>query len=340
MNSNGQNKRLRLLLPSDGALHESSLDFLNACGLPVVRKSARSYMANMPAIDGATVLFQRTADITQKVEDGSAELGIVGLDRFLEYRQEDGPVMTVIDDLGFGRCELVLAVPDSWLDVTSVNDLADLAVEFRQQGKQFRITTKYPRLTQRFLFAREIYYFTLVHTSGSLEAAPAAGYADIIADLVASGTTLRENHLRPVEDGTILASQACLVGNKQLLLQAPQTLNLAKAILETVEGHLKAESYFRLTVNVQGKSPEAISSGILSRPELAGLQGPTISNVYNLDNSDWYSINLLVPRDSLLKAVEHLRSVGGKDMAVSHIDYLFKDECDSYQRLVESGQVS
>ena len=329
---------LRLALPSDGALYEPCLAFLRDCGLPIGRPSARRYLASIPAMEGAEVLFQRAADITQKVEEGSAELGIVGLDRFLEYRREATPVVPIIEDLGFGRCDLVLAVPDPWLDVTSVNDLADLALEFRQKGSQLRIATKYPRLTQRFLFAREIYYFNLVQTSGSLEAAPAAGYADIIADLMASGTTLRENHLRPLEDGTILTSQACLVGNRELLLKAPQTLNLAKTMLETIEGHLKAGSYYRLTANVRGPSPEAVSADILSRPELAGLQGPTISNVYNLDAQDWYSVSLLVPRDSLLEAIEHLRGVGGKDIAASQVSYLFKDQCDSYRHLLESGQ--
>ena len=327
---------LRLVLPSDGDLYEGCLAFLRACGLPVERQRRR-YTADIPAVKGAVALFQRTADITQKVEEGSAELGVVGFDRFLEYRREGTPAVCLVEDLGFGRCDLVVAVPDAWLDVTSVNDLADLAVEFRQQGRQMRIATKYPRLVQRYLYSHGIYYFTLVQASGSLEAAPAAGYADLSADLVSSGMTLRDNQLKTLDDGTILESSACLIGNRGLLQRSERTLQMARAVLETIEGHLKARSYFRITANVRGASAEAIGADILSRPDLAGLQGPTVSRVFNLDDTDWYAVSLLVPRESLLEAVDHLRSSGARDIAASQVSYLFRGECDSYRYLLESG---
>ena len=230
---------LRLVLPSDGDLYDGCIAFMRACGMPVERQRRR-YTAEIPAVKGAVALFQRTADITQKVEEGSAELGVVGFDRFLEYRREGTPVVCLVEDLGFGRCDLVLAVPDSWLDVGSMNDLADLAVEFRQQGKQLRIATKYPRVAQRFLYSHGIYYFTLVQASGSLEAAPAAGYADLIVDLVSSGMTLRDNRLKTLDDGMILESSACLVGNREMIKRSERTMQTARAVLETIEGHLKA----------------------------------------------------------------------------------------------------
>ena len=128
-----------------------------------------------------------------------------------------------------------MAVPDSWLDVSSVADLADLALEFHQEGKQLRIATKYPRMLRRYLFDRGINYFTLVLTSGSLEAAPTAGYADLIADLTATGTTLRENRLKMLEDGTILVSQACLIANPLELAKSDRSLDLARSLTEMLE---------------------------------------------------------------------------------------------------------
>ena len=231
---------VRLALPSDGELHESTLAFLRACGISVVRPNSRRYTAYIPSLPGAEVLFQRTADITQKVEEGSAELGITGLDRYLEYRHDGSRVVTLIDDLQYGRCDLVLAVPDAWLDVSSVEDLADLALEFRQEGKQLRIATKYPRLLRRYLFGRGINYFTLVPASGTLEAAPAAGYADLVADLSATGNTLRENRLKTLEGGTILSSQACLMGNPSLLVASKESLSPARSLMEMVEAYLRA----------------------------------------------------------------------------------------------------
>jgi ATP phosphoribosyltransferase len=323
-------------LPSDGALHEASLAFLEASGLTVLRPSARRYTAWIPALAQVEVLFQRTADITQKVEEGSAELGITGLDRYLEYRSDEDRVVTLIDDLQFGRCEFVLAVPDSWLDVTSVADLADLALEFRQSGKQLRIATKYHRLLRRYLSERGINYFTLVSASGTLEAAPAAGYADLIADITSTGVTLRENRLKTLEEGTILVSQACLIGNPLLLATPPARRNAARSIAELMEAHLRAEPFYRLTANVRGPSAESVSATILARPDLAGLRGPTFARVYNVEEQDWHSVSLLVKKEKLMEAVDHLRGCGAMDIAASQVSYLFDGHSQAYQNLFDS----
>ena len=183
------NGSLRLAISSDGALFEPTQSFLRSCGIGVSRSNPRRYIADIPALPGVTVMFQRGADITPKVEEGSADLGIVGLDRYLEMRSEGGDSGVVIDDLDFGRCHLVLGVPDSWVDVVSLADLADLSMEFRQQGRDLRIVTKYSRLVERFLLRSGINLFSLVHSSGTLEAAVAMGFADMIADVSESGTT-------------------------------------------------------------------------------------------------------------------------------------------------------
>ena len=324
---------VRLVLPSDGELHDPTLQFMRACGLEVRRPSSRRYTGTVPALPGVAVLFQRTADITMKVEEGSAELGITGLDRLIEYRSDEGRVTSIIDDLRFGRCEFVLAVPDSWLDVVSVADLADLALEFHQEGKQLRIATKYPRLLRGYLFQKGINYFTLVPTTGSLEAAPAAGYADLIADITATGTTLRENGLKTLEEGTILVSQACLVANPIELSMSDRALSLARSLAETMESYLRAQPYYRLTANVQGASEQQVSATILARPQLAGLRGPTIARVYNLEEQDWYSVSLLVKKDMLLEAVEHLRDAGALDIAASQLSYLFDGGSKSFRQL-------
>ena len=333
--ANGAKPLLRLILPSAGDLYESSLSFMEGCGLNVVRPRARRYTAVIPSLPGVEVLFQRTADITQKVEEGSAELGLTGLDRLLEYRTDENQVVPLIEDLRFGRCEFVLAVPESWLDVTSVADLADLALEFRQDGKQLRIANKYPRLLQRYLFAKGINFFTLVPASGTLEAAPTAGYADLIADLTATGTTLRENGLKTLDEGTVLVSQACLIGNPDLLAASPVGLQLARSIVELMEANLRAEPYYRLTANVRGSSAQEVSALVLSRPDLAGLRGPTVARVYNVEEQDWHSVSLLIKKDKLLEAVDHLRSCGAIDIAASQVSYLFDEHSHAYQNLFE-----
>ena len=324
---------MRIALPSDGELYDSTIAFMRACGLTVSRPNSRRYTGTVPAIPGVEVLFQRTADVTQKVEEGSAELGVTGLDRVLEYRNDEARAAVLIEDLEYGRCEFVMAVPDSWMDVTSLSDLADLALEFRQEGKQLRIATKYPRLLRGYLYERGINYFTLVPASGAMEAAPAAGYADLIADLTATGVTLRENQLKQLDEGTILASQACLIANPILLSVSREALALARSIVELMEGHLRAEPYYRLTANVRAVSAEEVSSTVLARPDLAGLRGPTVARVYNIEEQDWFNVSLLIKKDQLLEAVDHLRDCGAIDVAASQLSYLFNGHSEAYENL-------
>ena len=324
---------LRMALPSDGELYDSTMEFMQACGLTVSRPNPRRYTGTVPSIPGVEVLFQRSADVSQKVEEGSAELGITGLDRVLEYRNDEGRASVLIEDLEYGRCEFVMAVPDSWMDVTSLSDLADLALEFRQEGKQLRIATKYPRLLRSYLYERGINYFTLVPASGAMEAAPAAGYADLIADLTATGVTLRENQLKQLEEGTILSSQSCLIANPLLLSTSTATLALARSIVELMEGHLRAEPYYRVTANVRASSPEEVSSTVLARPDLSGLRGPTVARVYNVEEQDWFNVSLLIKKGQLLEAVDHLRNCGAIDVAASQLSYLFDGHSEAYQAL-------
>ena len=338
MSAQEQNKRngkalLRLALPSDGELYDSTMNFMRACGLTVLRPNSRRYTGTVPSIPGVEILFQRSADVSQKVEEGSSELGITGLDRVLEYRNDEGRASVLIEDLEYGRCEFVMAVPDSWMDVTSLSDLADLALEFRQEGKQLRIATKYPRLLRSYLYERGINYFTLVPASGAMEAAPAAGYADLIADLTATGVTLRENRLKQLDEGTILTSQSCLIANPILLSTSGEALALARSIVELMEGHLRAEPYYRVTANVRASSPEEVSSTVLARPDLAGLRGPTVARVYNVEEQDWFNVSLLIKKGQLLEAVDHLRGCGAIDVAASQLSYLFDGHSEAYQAL-------
>ncbi len=331
MNGNGV---LRLAVPSDGALHEPCLSFLRACGIGVMRTNLRRYTAEIPSLPGTTVLFQRSADITPKVEDGSADLGIVGYDRYLELRREGGSTNVVIEGLGFGHCELTIGVPDSWVDVSSLADLADLSLEFRSQGLEFRVATKYPRLVERFLLSNGINYFSLVHSSGTLEAAPAMGFADIIVDISSSGTTMRENRLTTISGGSIMQSESCLIGNRELLAADEAKLDRAKALVDLIEGYLRSQEVYSVTANMKGESPDEVAGYILRHADISGLRGPTISKVHTQDGEGWYAVTIIVEKDKLLAAVERLRQIGSSSVTVSKPNYVFQSECSAHSRLV------
>src|SRR5215211_1467820 len=147
--SRAHNSSLRLALPSKG-MEESTLTFLRSCGLPVDRSNPRQYRATIRALDGAEVLFQRAGDIFSKVDEGSADLGITGFDIVSEHRYEDDSVLILHPELGFGQCALVLAVPDGWIDVESVADLAEISADVRARGRDLRVATKYVNLSRQF----------------------------------------------------------------------------------------------------------------------------------------------------------------------------------------------
>jgi ATP phosphoribosyltransferase len=326
---------LRLALPSEGALFDSTGAFLRDCGLGVQRVSDRRYTAVIPALAGVDVLFQRSSDIPGEIDGGSADIGITGLDRFLEIHQEGGDSLVLFEDLGFGSANLVIAVPDGWLDVTSLTDLADLALEFRRRGQNLRIATKYQRLVSRALHTQGIDYFTLVHASGGLEAAPVMGYADLIADISASGTTLRENGLRPLVDGVVCQSQASIIGNRRLLAADEEKLAATREILERVESHLRGTEFQRVSANIEGPSAEQVAETVMSKRQLAGLHGPTIAPVFSDDGKSWFGIQLVVRRSDMIRVVDHLRSLGGSGISVTAVDYVFRAKCDSYIALLD-----
>jgi ATP phosphoribosyltransferase len=317
-------------------MEEETLAFLDACGLHVTKLNPRQYIASMPAIPELEVWFQRSADIVRKVRHGDVDLGITGFDSVAEYGGDGNEVIVLHDALGFGECQLVLAVPDEWDDVTSLDDLAALARRRAAEGQSLRIGTKYERLVTRFLVEHDLGSCQLIRGEGALEAGPHMGYVDLIADLSATGTTLRENRLKPIEGGTVLTSEVCLIGNRHALKTRPEALAIAKQLLEFIEAHLRATGYHAIIANIQGESPEAVAQKVFSQPDLGGLQGPTIAPVYlrDLAARDWYAINIIVRKQRLVQAVEQLRVIGGSGVVVTPTTYIFEDEPATYRKLI------
>src|SRR5207302_646760 len=248
---------LRLAIASKG-WEDDTLRFLGQCGLRIDRSNPRQYRARMRGLPSgpAEVVFQRATDIFDEVNAGSVDLGITGYDIVAEHRSEEDDVVVVYGALGFRRCSLVVAVPEGWVDVTSVSDLAEVAVELRGAGRELRVATKYPNLTRQFLFDRGITFFTLVEVSGAIEAAPALETADIICDITSSGVTLRENRLKAIAGGVVVESQACLIGNRHGLTADAQRLEGTRGLLELMAAFLRSRQLGSRTANIRGDSAE------------------------------------------------------------------------------------
>jgi ATP phosphoribosyltransferase len=327
---------LRLALASKG-WEDDTLRFLSQCGLRVDRSNPRQYRARMRGLPTgpAEVVFQRATDIFDEVNGGTVDLGITGYDIVAEHRSEEDDILVVHGELGFRRCALVVAVPEGWVDVTSVSDLAEVAVELRSAGRELRVATKYPNLTRQFLYGRGMTYFELVEVSGAIEAAPALETADIICDLTSSGVTLRENRLKTIAGANVLESQACLIGNRRTLLADPERLEATHSLLELMEAFLRSRQQVSITANIQGDSDEAVARRVLANGGVAGLRGPTVARVFPKDSTedDWFAVTVVVGEDVLLPTVDSLRRAGASEITATQVRYVFEHRSWTFESL-------
>jgi ATP phosphoribosyltransferase len=329
---------LRFAIPSKGNGYDSALALLESCGLRVVRANPRQYTATLRGLDGVEVLLHRPADIVEKVAEGGIDLGITGYDLVAEQRGDDENLLLVLDDLGFWRVELVFAVPQGWVDVSGWRDLADLAVELRARGRRLRIATKYPETVRRFCREQGMAYFELVDSQGATEAAPSLGYADIIADITETGTAIRDNKLKIV-GGPVLRSQAVLVGSRRTLRGDAAKLGFVRQLLELIEARRRGRLFYSLTANLPGASVEAVGRDVTARVELAGLQGPTVAPVWSKFAAEgaapqWYAVNVVVPQEELLPAIDHLRRIGAVSISTVQVQHVFHAQSEAYVRLL------
>ena len=334
---------IRFAIPSKGSLADDTFRFLESCGLKVSRPHPRRYTAAIKALPTVEVLLNRAPDIVEKVADGSIDLGISGYDLVEEIGQDYDDLVVAYGDLGYGRCELVLAVPDSWIDVTSWQDVADLAAEYARAGQQLRIATKFPNLVRSWCIDRGINVYTLVDSQGATEAAPSLGYADIVADLTATGTTLRDNHLKMIDGGTILHAQACLIANRRALKQDTEKLHITRTLLELFEARREARRFVSVIANVPGNTMEEVGRHVAAHPDLAGMQGPTVAPVWSKDGSgnSWFAVSVVIDEQRLLAAIDHLREIGSTGITVLPVHYVFADRSRHFalleQKLAEKA---
>lgn len=334
-NSRQNRKTIRMALPSKGRMEDETRAFLQSCGLSINKVNPRQYIATIPKIPNLEVWFQRSADVVRKVRDGDIDLGIVGFDTVTEYRGTSNSVVVIHDALGYGHCHLALAVPESWDEVNTLDDLAALAAQ-HNADRPLRVVSKFQRQTKQFLEEHNIVPYHILHADGALEAAPQMGTADFIVDLVSSGVTLRENRLKEIEGGKLFDSQAVFIGNRTALLERPGVLDITREILERTEAHLRATEHYTVIANMRGNSPEEVAQKVFNQPDLGGLQGPTISRVYLRETTDtnWYAITVVVRKDQLHRSVEELRAIGGSGVLVLPTTYIFEEEPARWYKLL------
>lgn len=210
-------ERLTIAIPSKGRLMEQTIEMFQDAGLNIVKLGhVRGYRGEIEGIDNADVAFVSASEIAWQLKNGRAHLGITGEDLIREQMSDADDRIEFLKKLGFGHADVVVAVPQCWIDVRTMADLDELAGGFRRaHGRWFRVATKYLNLTRTFFASKGLTDYRIVESLGATEGTPAAGTADFIVDITTTGETLKANALKILDDGAILNSQANFVASKQ-----------------------------------------------------------------------------------------------------------------------------
>lgn len=314
---------IRLAIPSKGHLYEGVVEILKTAGYKVRRASDRQYEATIAGQPRFHVVFMRPTDIVTQVEEGRCHLGVTGMDLYAERAFEAEASTVVVEDLGYGGCRLVVAVPESWVDVTHVIDLVDLTNEFKDRGRTFRVSTKYPALTEAYFRKWGIYHYQIIDSDGALELHPTLGIADIIVDLTSSGVTLKDNRLREIEAGRVLDSASCLIGHAPSLrgLVAEGEDGPLARLLDAMDGVRASEGMLHLEV-VGAAGPEKAAEVAHFLAE-QGAQHTARGEVWDQDQRPGWRVTALIAARKLAACQRRLIGLGASRVVGSPAQFVF-----------------
>ena len=207
---------LIIAIPSKGRLKEKTLNIFENAGLTVEPpEDERSYQTKISGRNDIEIAFLSASEIARELALGSVHLGVTGEDLARESIPKTDDSVDFEIKLGFGHADVVVAVPDAWVDVDTMADLDDVAADYRARyDRRLRVATKYWQLTQNWFGQHGIGVYRIVESLGATEGAPAAGSADAIVDITSTGSTIRANNLKILDDGIILKSEANLIRSK------------------------------------------------------------------------------------------------------------------------------
>jgi ATP phosphoribosyltransferase len=299
---------LIIAIPSKGRLKEQAEAWLGDCGFKLeIDGGARGYSASLKGLPGAEVRLLSASDIATALDLGEIHLGVTGED---VIRERGGGVedrVMLLRALGFGRADLVVAAPQSWIDVETMEDVAEVAhLYLARTGQRLRVATKYGVQTRAFFARLGIADYRIVDSAGATEGAPAAGAAELIVDITTTGATLLANNLKIVSDGVILKSEAQLAASLSAEW-SDETFTVARRLLRIVEGRGRAKGLSSIRWPAEFDGP----AGRATKPLLE--RGAT-------RRSD----GLLVPAESMFDAMEVLADAGVGPVSVDRPDYVFE----------------
>lgn len=237
-----------LAVPSKGRLQDNAASFFARAGLNLVQgRGARDYKGTLSGFPGLEIAYLPVSEIVAQLADGQVHLGVAGEDLLREQVPDCDRRTVLLAPLGFGHANVVVAVPQAWIDVRTMADLEDVAaIHHTRRGRRMRVATKYLHLTRQFFAQKGVTDYRIVESLGATEGAPSSGSAELIVDITTTGATLSANGLKVLEDGIILRSEANLIASLQASWPE-QTRKIARSLL----GRIAAEEKARTTREVR-----------------------------------------------------------------------------------------
>jgi ATP phosphoribosyltransferase len=304
---------LVIAVPSKGRLQENTAAFFARAGMPLRRERGdRDYRGRLGDLDGVEVLYLSASEIAARLASGEAHLGVTGEDLVRESIPRADERVLLLAAPGFGRADVVVAVPRAWIDCRTMGDLEEIAAERHARlGERLRVATKYVALTRRFFAEHGVSDYRIVESLGATEGAPASGSADAIVDITTTGATLAANGLKVLEDGTILRSEAHLAASLQAAW-GDTHLGIARRILGRISAERTARTTRDLTIHA-GPAERVALAAALAAAGGAFLPAPAGG-----------AMLARVPADRGLQACETLVAAGASRVSLSEAAYVFE----------------
>ncbi len=305
--------RLTLAVPSKGRLQEQVNAYFADAGLPMTKSAgARGYRATLAGFADVDVQLLSATEIANALISGDVHLGVTGEDLIREQAHSLDGRVALVKKLGFGHADVVVAVPQAWIDVATMADLDDVCAQFYHRHRhRLRVATKYVTLTRAFFARAGITDYRIVESAGATEGAPAAGAAEAIVDITSTGATLAANGLKLLDDGLILQSQAQLAAS--LSARWPASVRrTAEMLLSRLSARERAKASLILRLRLKANAKKI----------LARLQNEARAEILSQDRSG--DVSLLVPRGNLMIATAILGGAGA--VTAEEADYVFRND--------------
>ncbi len=302
-----------LAVPSKGRLQENATAFFGRAGLSFVQaRGQREYRGQIAGLGGAEVAYLSASEIVAQLSSGAAHLGITGEDLIRENISDADRKVALIEPLGFGSANVVVAVPQAWIDVRTMADLDDVTTAFRaRHNRRMRVATKYINLTRTFFAGHGIVDYRIVESAGATEGAPAVGTAELIVDITTTGATLAANGLKVLDDGVMLRSQANLVASRDADWSA-SARETARIILDHIASRARANAYKEVRTRFTGCNAALLDEAKSKFGVVSPFGGPTSSGM----------VTLHCPPMQLYALASFLRDHGADTVSVASLDYV------------------